>query len=550
MKRITTTLILLMASLLVLIWLTGVYVPGLAQQATPEPPVEEAPTPLPGSPVEVGGKVIFYISERIGSILPDERARLIGERITGLAANPFAPPATISLVESSEGIDIVNEDQIIMTVTLADARAAGKAIDELADELAVTIQNAIDTTRLAYTPQSLLVRFGESLLLLTILIVVLIVINRLYNALVQRLDKIQELERNNQVKPDLLHSETTIRIFKMIVKFIRWILILFLLIFIIPLVLRIFPATARFARQITQLILAPFAAFWSWLVVNQENFTTIAIIFVITYLLIRLERFIFKEIERGALRFKGFEAEWAPFTSNIVAVLLIVGAVVVAFPYIPGSDSDAFRGITIFLGALFTLSSTSAVTNIVAGVIQTYTGAFRVGDVVKIGMNTGIVTEKRLLTTRIRTFKNEDVSIPNGSVLNTDVTNYSTIALATGLVLYTTITIGYDAPWKTVHELLVSAALATPDILPDPKPFVLQTSLNDYHVSYQINCYTNHPENMARIYSDLHANIQDQFNQAGVEIMSPGFMGLRDANKTTIPVEYLPQDYQAPGFRT
>jgi small-conductance mechanosensitive channel len=124
------------------------------------------------------------------------------------------------------------------------------------------------------------------------------------------------------------------------------------------------------------------------------------------------------------------------------------------------------------------------------------------------------------------------------------------MALATGLVLYTTITIGYDAPWKTVHELLIAAALATPDILPDPKPFVLQTSLNDFHVSYQINCHTKRPERMYRIYSELHANIQDQFNQAGVEIMSPGFMGLRDANNTTIPVEYLPSDYQAPGFRT
>jgi small-conductance mechanosensitive channel len=265
--------------------------------------------------------------------------------------------------------------------------------------------------------------------------------------------------------------------------------------------------------------------------------------------LIRLERAFFDEVKNGGIRLRGFEPEWGPFTGRMIAFLLIVLAVIVAFPYLPGSDSDAFKGITIFLGALFTISSASAVTNIVSGVIQTYTGSFRVGDVIKIGEITGIVLEKRLLTTRIRSFKNETVSIPNSGVINSNVINYTALARAKGLILFTTITIGYDAPWQQVHQLLIAAALATPDILPDPEPFVLQTSLNDYHVSYQINCYTRNAERMPRTYSALHANIQDMFNQAGVEIMSPTFTALRDGNTVTIPPEDRPMDYQAPAFR-
>ena len=272
-------------------------------------------------------------------------------------------------------------------------------------------------------------------------------------------------------------------------------------------------------------------------------------IIVITYFIVRMIRAFFREIEEGSIRFSGFDPEWASFTGRMVSFLIIVAAIIMIFPYFPGSDSEAFKGISVFLGLLFTLSSTAAVTNIVAGIIQTYTGAFRVGDLVKIGDVTGTVIEKRLLTTRVRTFKNEEVSIPNGTVLNTNVLNYTTLANEDGLILYTTVTIGYDVPWQQVQNLLINAALATPDVLPDPSPFVLQTSLGDFSVAYQLNCYTKAAERMPRVYSALHQNIQDKFNEANVEILSPTFSALRDGNTVTTPPDYLPDDYQAPAFR-
>ncbi|MDH5626397.1 MAG: mechanosensitive ion channel family protein, partial [Nitrospira sp.] len=229
--------------------------------------------------------------------------------------------------------------------------------------------------------------------------------------------------------------------------------------------------------------------------------------------------------------------------------LVIVFAAIACFPYIPGSQSEGFRGISVFLGLLISLGSAAAIGNIIAGVVLTYMRPFQVGDRVKIADTTGDVMEKTLLVTRVRTIKNVDVTIPNAMVLGSHLINFSSSAKNLGLILHTSVTIGYDAPWKTVHELLVSAARATTHILQKPEPFVLQTSLNDFYVTYEINAYTDQANLMAAIYADLHQNIQDKFNEAGVEIMSPHYTQLRDGNKTAIPDQYLPKTYRPSGLR-
>jgi small-conductance mechanosensitive channel len=220
------------------------------------------------------------------------------------------------------------------------------------------------------------------------------------------------------------------------------------------------------------------------------------------------------------------------------------------FPYLPGSGSPAFQGVSVFVGILFSLGSSNAIANMVAGMVITYMRPFKIGDRVKIGEITGDVVEKTALVTRIRTVKNEDVTVPNSTVLLTSTINYSanTRANSTGLIVHTTITIGYDAPWKDVHNALVAAALRTTLVLHEPMPFVLQTSLNDFYVSYQINCYTKEANRQAMIYSDLHRNIQDCFNEAGIEIMSPHYMHQRKGNKSTIPANYLPGDENGLGL--
>jgi small-conductance mechanosensitive channel len=219
------------------------------------------------------------------------------------------------------------------------------------------------------------------------------------------------------------------------------------------------------------------------------------------------------------------------------------------FPYFPGHDSSAFRGVSIFVGVLFSLGSAGAVGNIIAGVVLTYTRAFQIGDRVKIADTTGDVLGKTLLATRIRTIKNEDVTVPNSLVLGSHIVNFSACAAEGGLILHTGVTIGYDAPWRRIHELLIDAALSTQGILSTPAPFVLQTALSDFYVAYEINAYTNEAKRMAAIYAGIHQNIQDKFNEAGVEICSPHFAAVRDANHIAIPAEYVPERYVPPAFR-
>ena len=522
-----------------------------AGDPTPTPDDQPQATPLPGVPIIVGGEVVGYVREWFGTESPAERAAEISRRVNDLATNPFAPPVEITTAESDLGTAVLADNQILLIVTDKDAAAVGVTRQELAAVAADRVITAIERTRQQNTPRARAMALLESGVFLLITILIFYLINRINRRLVKGIDEAPTgVEQAGLFRStNFYRSGAWKGVAKFVLTIIRLLLYVLVLLVILPFVLQNFPATAQLADKLLNLIRLPMQSFWTWLVDNRANFFTLGLIVLVIYTLIRLERWFFGEVGSGSIKLSGFEPEWASFTSRMLAFLLVVGGAVVGFPYLPGSDSAAFQGVSIFLGALITISSASAVTNIIAGIIQTYTGAFSVGDVIRIGETTGYVTEKRLLTTRIRTFKNEEVSIPNSAVLNGSVTNFSTMAKQRGLVLYTTVTIGYDVPWVKVQELLIAAAEAVPGVTDDPKPFVLQTSLNDYHVSYQLNCYTDSPDRMPRIYSALHANIQDQFNRAGVEIMSPGFSALRDGNQVTIPAENLPEDYHAPGFR-
>jgi small-conductance mechanosensitive channel len=313
--------------------------------------------------------------------------------------------------------------------------------------------------------------------------------------------------------------------------------------------LRQIPATESFAETWLDAIRDPIRSMFLGFVEYLPSLLFLIVWIAIVSGLLKLNRLFWKWVDAGAIVFPGFHTEWAYPTSKILAFLLVAFGLVVAFPYLPGGNSDAFKGVSIFIGVLISLGSGSAMANVFAGIVLTYTRAFHVGDRIRVGDYTGDVIERTLLVTRLRTIKNEDVVIPNATVVSTSVVNYSEIKDSGQLILHTTVTIGYDAPWRKVHELLIEAAKRTEGILPSPIPFVMQTALNDYNVSYQINAHTDQPARMAEIYSDLHRHIQDTFNEGGIEIMSPGYHAIRDGNQTTVPASYLPPDYRKPGFR-
>ena len=229
----------------------------------------------------------------------------------------------------------------------------------------------------------------------------------------------------------------------------------------------------------------------------------LVVLFFITRYVLKTLHYFFDQVSEGKVTVTGLDAEVAPITFKLVKILILVFVAMVAYPYIPGSSSPAFKGISIFLGVLFSLGSSSAIANLIAGVILTYMRSFRVGDVIKVGNATGVVLERRLHVTRLKTFKNEDITIPNGIILTSHVTNLSQeVKKGEGLILYTSVTIGYNAPWKTVHQLLIEAASRTAHILKSPPPFVLQTALNDFYVTYELNAYTDAPERIPWVYGD------------------------------------------------
>jgi small-conductance mechanosensitive channel len=279
------------------------------------------------------------------------------------------------------------------------------------------------------------------------------------------------------------------------------------------------------------------------------NLFLIAVVIIIGSQVSRLITMISNEVKNGNLSFNGFYPEWADPSARLIKTMVYLLILVVIFPYLPGSKSPAFQGISIFAGVLLSMGSSSAVANAIAGIILTYMRSFSIGDWVKIGDTVGEVQEKNTLVTRILTQKQETITIPNASVMSGSVTNFTREAKKFGVIFHTTVTIGYDASWKTVHQLLINAALATDGVLHDPSPFVLQTALNDFYVSYELNAYTGTPKRMQFIYSDLHKNIQDCFNEGGVEICSPHFASLRDGNSITIPAQYVPREYAVPEFR-
>jgi small-conductance mechanosensitive channel len=274
-----------------------------------------------------------------------------------------------------------------------------------------------------------------------------------------------------------------------------------------------------------EIFIKPITDFGTAIINFIPNLAFLIVIFILTKYALKLLRLLFTGISQGNFQIANFETDWAMPTYKIVRIFLIAFAVIVAYPYIPGSDSDAFKGVSLFLGVILSLGSTSVIGNLIAGYTMIYRRTFKVGDVVQIDNNVGRVTEIKLFVTRLRTPKNEEVIIPNSNVLNTDVINYSSFAKDKGLIIHTTVGIGYETPWRQVEEMLKLAAERTDGILKDPPPFVLQKSLGDFAVNYELNAYINDPNLRPKIYNNLHQNILDIFNENNVQIMTPAYEG-------------------------
>jgi len=288
-------------------------------------------------------------------------------------------------------------------------------------------------------------------------------------------------------------------------------------------VLKRFPFTRPWGEALGGFLLGTAAWIGRGIIGALPGLFTVLVIFVITRLVVRLIHTIFDAVEAGRLEIPGIHPETAKPTRRIMCAAAWLLAIVVAYPYFPGSSSDAFKGVSVFLGLVISLGSTGIVNQLMSGFMLMYSRALRVGDYVSVGGVEGTVLELGMLSTKVRTLAREEVTVPNAVVISKETVNYTRYA-EEGVSVSTTVTIGYDTPWRQVHAMLERAALATEGLRNEPKPFVLQTGLADHYPEYKLIAVIEEPQKRARVLSQLHQNIQDVFNEYGVQIMSPHYI--------------------------
>ncbi len=503
-----------------------------------------------GYPVTPFRDTIFSLYLRQGSFTAWERASAVTERVAKLADDYAYTPDSLLVTANEQTVDVVYKDNLIVAISDMDALWMKMDKQQLAKQIKNSIAVAVTTYRNETSWQTLTKEALLALLVVLILGLLIYSINKFFFWLRMKIATSKRLAvggikiRNYQ----LLTPERQLAVFGAILNLVRWLVVIIAVYIALTILFSIFPFTRDISSALLGYILSPLRkigkAVWNYV----PNLITIIVLVIIFRYVITFFRFVKTEIERGQLKIPGFYPDWANPTYQIVRVLVLAFMFIVIYPYLPGSDSPIFKGVSVFVGVLFTFGSTGALGNVVAGLVLTYMRAFKIGDRVKIGEVTGDIIEKNLLVTRLRTIRNEIISIPNSSVMNNHTVNYSSDAAEKGLIIHTVITVGYDIPWRKVHELLVEAATRTELLEKTPAPYVLQTALNDFYVSYDLNAFTKMPNKQARIYSDLHANVQDVFNEAGIELMSPRYVAMRDGNMVNIPPEYLPKDYKPPVF--
>jgi small-conductance mechanosensitive channel len=492
-----------------------------------------------GSPVVLLGDTLFMIHASYGSFTAQERADALSNRLMDIVKEEEYYPDSLRVITADLDYFVLYRQKIVMTIRPADTIGTGLTQQAISDRAVTLLNEQLAAKSVKFNLMATVRNIGYTALVVVVLILIIIILNWLFKKILRYSEKNKEklfksIRINNY---EFLTAEQEYRVAVGLLKFIKIALIILFFLIALPLVFSIFPSTEGITRKILNMVWSPVRGILMSIVNYLPKLVAIIIIFLIFKYLIRFIRFLAREVEEKALVIPGFYADWAKPTFNIIRILLYAFMFVIIFPYLPGSDSPIFKGVSVFFGLLLSLGSTSLVGNTVAGLVITYMRPYKVGDRIKMDDIVGDVVEKTMMTTRIRTIKNEEITIPNSKILTGYTVNYTTATLEDGLIIHTTVTIGYDAPWRTVHELLIRAAGKTEGVVKNPKPFVLQTSLDDFYVSYQINAYIKKAKGIVKIKSDLHQNIQDEFNRAGMEIMSPHYRAERDGNAPAMPEE-------------
>jgi small-conductance mechanosensitive channel len=480
----------------------------------------------PTAAVEVDGRALFRV-RGVSAFPAPARAAAIAGRIEALAADPSVPADAVRPVELDEGTGLFAGSRLLMVVQDADATQEAVERKVLALVIAEAIRTAVADYRQARSRPALVRSAGLGGVATAVLAAAaacVVWLARRAHAVLERRYR-QRIQAVGIQSLQLVRAEQIWGAVQRLLGSVRVLALVVLGVLYLRYVLSLFPWTRGAARRLFADVLHPLEVMGRGIVERIPDLLFLVVLFIVTRYALRGVHLILGAVARGEIRLRGFEREWAEPTYKLLRIGVIMLALVVAYPYIPGSGTDAFKGLSIFIGVLLSLGSSSAIANIIAGYTMTYRRAFKVGDRVKIGDTMGDVTEMRLQVTHLRTIKNEEVVVPNSDILGSAVVNYSSLARQGGLILNTRVGIGYETPWRQVEAMLLAAAARTSGLMQGPPPFVRQLTLGDFAVTYELNVYTDNAQAMGEIYTGLHRNVLDVFNEYGVQIMTPAYEG-------------------------
>ena len=492
---------------------------------------------LPGAPLIVEGDTLFILYNRRGGITPESRVEDLREKIIDIGTSLTFFTDSIYIFEGEFTTDIMAGDALLMSVTDNDGMWQNQTRQELAAEYRTIIEAKIQELHAEYGLKRKLIGVLYVVGSMFVLGLLIWATNYAYRRWRYRLlRKLLRRTRPLAIKDyEVLNLHRQGILFLTCFNVLRYLIILLLLFIFVPMFFAAFPETKSFTYTIFGYLWNPFVSILkSVLSFLPKFFQIIVIIFCFRYLVKGLH-YLMNEIGSGRLKVNGFYADWAQPTYLILRVLCYSFMIVMIWPLLPSSDSQVFQGVSVFIGVIISLGSSSIIGNVMAGMVMTYMRPFHVGDFIKYGDMEGFVIEKSVLVTRIRTRKNDVVTIPNSNLMTSQTTNYTFSAHNYGVIVHTKVTIGYDMQWQLIRDLLLDAASKTSHLQKKPEPFVRITALDDFYVEYEINAYTRKSEMLSDIYSELHQNILDSFHSNGVEIMSPHIFAHRNDLPVQIP---------------
>ncbi len=523
----------------------------LAQESVSTPPEAEpaAPAIPPETPTaEPTAITITADMVKVAPVKQHADVKFMNRKITRFRAEIMsAPPATratdaavriqarvdadaidrVEITGIGQAILITVDEFTVFAITAADLDpVTGETLEGRAAEAASNLERALVEAGELHRPKQL-VRGLIAALLATVLYVLLMwVLRKLRRAIERRFVKLTGTKLRKTVAGQIAtEHKQRLMIINLARRLVSLLFIASALVISylwVAFVLKRFPFTRPWGEALGSFLLDTAIWMGSGIVAAIPGLFIVALLVVLTRVACRLVNAVFAAVEAGRVELPGVYPETAPVTRRLVIAALWLLAIVLAYPHIPGSNSLAFKGLSVFLGAVLSLGSTGVVNQGMSGLMLTYSRALRVGDFVRVGDVEGTVLDVGMLSTKIRTIAREEVTVPNAVVISRETVNFTRFS-DEGVAISTTVTIGYDTPWRQVQALLVEAAANTTGLREEPKPFVLQTGLSDFYPEYRLVAVIDQPETRGRVLSTLHAKIQDLFNEYGIQIMSPHY---------------------------